>query len=91
MNYHVEDRSYPGFEKEVMALPTINDVDGMECPRCGGRMDWVQMNMEEEYTDEGFELTERFYCDDCCTFADVTQVYAPTVRRVKVIQDVFDE
>ena len=88
--YHVEDRNYPDFEKEVISLPTINDTDGMECPNCGGRMDWFDGNMDEEYTDGGFELTERFYCYDCGTFADVTQVYAPTVRKVVVKQDVFD-
>ena len=91
MSYHVEGRSYPDFEADVKALPTVNDTDGMECPNCGGRLGWVDGNMDEEYTTDGFELTERFYCDDCCTFADVTQVYAPTERRVKVMQDVFGE
>ena len=90
MSYHVEDRSYPEFEKEVMTLPTINDTDGMECPRCGGRLCWCCDNMDEEYTEEGFERTERFYCDDCGTFVDVTQVYEPTVRRVEIMQDVWD-
>lgn len=91
MTYHIERRSYPDFEKEIMALPTIEDADGMECPCCGNRLEWAAENMEEEYTDDGFERTERFYCYDCETFVDVTQVYTPTTRRIVVKQDVFDD
>ena len=88
----VEDRSYPDFEKDVEALPTIHDVEGMECPCCGDKLGWPRGYMDEVYTDEGnFELTERFYCDGCGTWADVTQVYEPTVRRVMVKQDMYIE
>ena len=91
MSYHVEDRRYQDFEKEVETLPSIEDVEGMECPECGGKLDWVCDDMNEEYTEEGFEHTERFYCFDCGTFVDVTQVYKPTNRYVLVKQDVFED
>ena len=91
MSYHMEERSYPEFEKEVAALPGIIDQK-LACPRCGKDMRWCGDCPDERYMRNGtFESEERYYCDNCGTFADVTQVYAPTTRKVKVMQDVFDD
>lgn len=92
MKYHTEERIYPDFAAEVKALPEVMDVDGMECPKCGGRLTHDGYSPDEQYTMEGwFESTERFCCYDCGTFADVTQRYEPTVRCVDFHQDIFDD
>ena len=92
MSYHIEDRSYPEFERRIKREFDVNTVSEIACPCCDGTMYLVDMDFDEEYMFDGtMERDERYYCDDCCTFADVTQVYVPTVRKVKVMQDVWDE
>lgn len=92
MSYHVENRSYPEFERRIRNRFNINTESEIPCPECGGTMYLVDEGFEETYMFDGtMERDERYYCDDCNTFADVTQVYKPTVRRVKVMQDVWDE
>ena len=92
MSYHVEERSYPEFEREIAAAFDINSESELPCPKCGGKLYLVDVGMEEEYMFDGMmERTERYYCDDCGTFADVTQVYVPTLRKVRVAQDVWDD
>lgn len=90
--YRTEDRSYPELERGIEEDFDINTATELGCPNCGGTMLLVDNGLEEEYFLDGrMERSDRFYCDDCGTFADVTQVYAPTVRRVSVKQDVFEE
>ena len=92
MGYRVEDRSYPEFERRIEHYFDINTVSEVPCPRCDGTMLLVDVGSDEKYMLDGrMERTERYYCDDCNTFADVTQVYEPTVRKVKVMQDVFED
>ena len=83
--------NYLDFEKEVASLPTITDVDGIECPICGSKLMWMQDRIDEQYLDDCFEQVERFYCDDCGTRVDVTQVYVPTEKRVDIEQGVLGE
>lgn len=91
MDYKVENRSYPEFEKDVIdAFDILHDEPC--CPECGFRMGRTHETLDEEYTTGGrFELKQRYYCENCNTFADVTQVYRPAERRVTVHQDVFEE
>lgn len=94
MGYHVEERQYEDCKKDIMALPEVTDVEGMECPCCGDRLEMVDDRHFpiEEYADDGnFERMELFYCSECGTFCEVTQVYEPTVRRVEFKQDVYDD
>lgn len=92
MSYHVEKRDYPNFVVKVEQVDDISNVDGMDCPRCGETLRLAEIGHDEQYTMEGwFERTERFYCDTCGTFADVTKRYEPTVRVVELYQDVFDD
>jgi hypothetical protein len=91
MSYKVIDMSYPEFEARIIAGFDISCESELPCPRCGGTMFLMDPGFEEQYMFDGtMERSERYYCDDCCTFADVTQVYRPTERRVSVKQDVFD-
>lgn len=92
MSYHVEDRSYPEFERRIKRKFDVNTVSEIACPNCDGTMYLIDNDVDEAYMFDGtMERDERYYCDDCNTFADITQVYEPTVRRVKVMQDVFDD
>lgn len=92
MSYHIEDRSYPEFERRIKRKFDINTESEIACPNCDGTMHLVDVGLEEAYMFDGtMERDERYYCDDCNTFANITQVYEPTVRRVKVMQDVFED
>lgn len=84
MNHSNERHDYPDFTADVRSLPETMDVEGMECPSCGGRLMHDGFCPEEQYTMEGwFESTERFCCYDCGLNVDVTQRYEPTVRSVE--------
>ena len=75
--------NYEEFVKEVEALPEIMDVDGIECPNCGEKLEWMDGWLDETYHDDRFEMTETFMCYDCGNEYKVIQVYAPTERRVE--------
>jgi len=91
MDYHVEDRSYPEFESRIIADFDMTNLE-LRCPKCNCLMAYVDGMSDEQYMPDGtMERFERFYCDDCGTFADITQVYQPTVRRVSVMQDVWED
>jgi len=80
------------YTEAVNKLRSVFDADTIECPQCGGSMYYVDSSDFEEYKADGtFEESLRFYCDCCSTFADVTQVYAPVARKVKVQHDVFED
>ena len=81
------------YTEEIEKLNSIFDTEAVPCPQCGKReMYYVDSSEVEEYTSNGtFENTERYYCDNCGTFADVTQVYVKAGRRVVVQHDEFDD
>ena len=92
MGYRVEDRSYPEFEQWAKSNIDVNDTDEVPCPHCGGTMLIEDCGTEEQYMFDGtMERAERYYCDDCGTFADVVQVYKPVSMRVSVMQDIFED
>jgi len=86
----------PTLNAIIRNVKDIDNIDRLPCPRCSGQMERIDNGCYpfEEYKANGtFERTERYYCEneDCCTWANVTQVYKPSDRRMKVIRDVFDE
>lgn len=93
MNYRVEDRFYPEFEKSVEKLSgAMANHANLVCPECGGDMMKILEYREERYMPNGtLENENRYYCDGCGTFADVTQIYKPSERYVFVKQDVYYE
>ena len=95
MSYHVEKRSTtPAIDAIVSNVRRLSSIDRLPCPGCKGQM-WKVDNGDypyETYSKGGrFYRTERFYCDDCGTFADVKQEYTPVQRTVSVYQDVHDD
>lgn len=92
MSYHVEDRCHPDFERWAKRHIDVNTTSEVPCPHCDGTMYLVDNGVDEAYMFDGtMEREERYYCDDCGTFADVVQVYKPASMRVSVKQDVFED
>ena len=94
MSYHTENVKVTPTLKTIVKFVDIGNIDRLPCPYCNGQMMRVDNGNypHEEYKPDGdFERTERYYCDNCCTWADVTQTYTPTDRRMKVMRDVFDD
>ena len=75
----------------VNGVKQFSDIDRLPCPYCNEQMFKVDNGCYpfEEYLGNGwFERTERFFCDNCYTWAHVTQEYAPASRRMVVNRDV---
>jgi hypothetical protein len=73
----------------IRNVEDFDDIDRLPCPNCSGQMLRVDNGdfPREEYIHERFERTERFRCENCEAWADVTQIYRQDVRRVIVAQD----
>jgi hypothetical protein len=96
MSYHVEKRmSTPVLDAIVKGVEVGKELgDRLPCPGCHGQM-WLVDNGDyphEEYRSDGwFVRTERYYCEECETFADVMTSYEPYRRSIAVFQDVIDD
>ena len=70
---------------DVMGICSLS----LNCPKCGGVMIWEDAQGPDEFYGEDdngmfFTSTERYSCDECGAFADITQVYVPKTRLVAV-------
>ena len=81
---------------EITAIvDNVDSFDRLPCPNCNDQM-WLVDNGDypiERYKGNGmFVRTDRFCCDKCDTYADITSVYERRgTRKVKVMQDVYEE
>lgn len=82
--------SSPTMTAIVDNVENFDDIDRLPCPYCNGQMLRVDNGdyPHEQYKNNGwFARTERFYCENCWTWAEVTQTYRPEGRFVKVRRD----
>lgn len=95
MSYHVEFVTpTPTLGAIVSGVKKIDDIDRLPFPYCNEQMLRVDNGdyPHEEYMSSGvFKRTEKFYCDNCLTWADVSQFYEPNGRTMTVKRDVFDD
>ena len=96
MSYHTENVKVTPTLRTIVRFVDICNIDRLPCPCCNGQMLLVDNGCYpfEEYKPNGdFERTEKYYCENesCNTWADVTQTYTPSDRRMKVMRDVFED
>lgn len=82
--------AYEKFVKDVENM-TIDQTPTLNCPKCGGSLNFHGMPEETYMRDGMFIRNELLWCDGCNLNIEVEQVYAPTRCYVTEFNDVFCE
>lgn len=95
-NYTVKNRKPSKLTKAIAnGVESLQDIgEHIPCQGCNGQMWRVDNGDYPHYepVDDGriLRVTERYYCDDCNTWAEFTQIFRADCILVSVSQDVWD-
>lgn len=81
---------YEQFEESVKHI-TIDEVDKMPCPNCGGAISFHGSPDETYMMDGTYIRNELLWCHGCDLNIEVEQVYAPVKCYVTEFNDAFCE